>query len=65
MAANDFTVTETNATALAASTFTRVSDTVVTITGITGLAGTENKVTVKAATQATPGAVNLNLGTRA
>lgn len=53
--ASDFTFAGTDNAALAGGTFTRTSDTVVTITGagITGLTGTDNTVLVKAATQAT------------
>ncbi|AWI03096.1 beta strand repeat-containing protein [Clostridium drakei] len=53
--ASDFTFSGTDNAALAGGTFTRTSDTVVTITGagITGLTGTDNTVLVKAATQAT------------
>jgi hypothetical protein len=55
IAASDFTFAGTDATALAGGTFTRVSATVVAITGtgITGLTGTDNTVLVKGATQAT------------
>lgn len=53
--AADFTFTGTdNAVIAAGTTFTRTSDTVVTITGITAMAGgVDNDVTVKAATMAT------------
>ena len=54
IAASDFTLTGTDAAVLAAGTFTRSSDTVVTITGLGVLAGgDDNTVTVKAATMAT------------
>ncbi|MDD3172592.1 MAG: hypothetical protein PHF63_02790 [Herbinix sp.] len=53
IAASDFTFTGTNAAALAGGTFTRTSDTVVTITEVDLAAGTTDKVLVKAATQAT------------
>ncbi|HZL83540.1 MAG TPA: hypothetical protein VFB98_08720 [Candidatus Deferrimicrobium sp.] len=52
----DFTFAGTDATALAAGTFTRTSDAVVTITGLTLAGGTDNTVTVLAATQATQAA---------
>ncbi|MGE5392080.1 MAG: S-layer homology domain-containing protein [Deltaproteobacteria bacterium] len=51
--AADFSFSGTDAAALAAGTFTRVSDTIVTISGLSGRAGTDNTVTVKAATMAT------------
>jgi hypothetical protein len=49
----DFTFAGDNAVALASGNFTRTSNTVVTITGLSLLAATNNTVTVKAATQAT------------
>jgi hypothetical protein len=52
--AADFTFAGTNASALATGTaFTRVNDTQVVITGISGLTGKDNAVTVLGATQAT------------
>ena len=55
IAASDFTFTGAdNAILAAATTFTRTSDTVVTITGFTALGGVDNTVLVKEATQATP-----------
>lgn len=52
--ADDFIFTGDNAALLAAGSFTRTSDTVVTITGLAGIvADTNNRVTVKAATMAT------------
>ncbi|SPF34248.1 exported hypothetical protein [Candidatus Desulfosporosinus infrequens] len=56
IAATDFIFDGTNATALADGTFTRTSDTSVTITGLTLVGGTNNTVLVKAATQATQAA---------
>ena len=56
--AGDFTFAGTDAVALAAGTFTRVNDTTVTITNITGLSGTDNAVTVKDATFATQAATS-------
>ena len=53
IAATDFTFAGTNAAALALGTFTRTSDTVVTIMGLTLAGGANNTVLVKAATQAT------------
>ena len=62
--ASDFTFTGTNSAAIAAGTFTRISDTVVTVTGITGLTGTDNTVLVKAATQGTQAtSVNIDVST--
>jgi len=53
IAAADFTFAGDNAARLAAGTFTRTSDTVVTITGLTTMvAATNNTVTVKDATMA-------------
>jgi hypothetical protein len=51
--ADDFTFGGTDASAIAAGTFVRTSDTVVTITIATGNVGVNNTVLVKAATQAT------------
>jgi len=52
IAATDFTFAGTDAAALAAGTFVRTSDTVVTITIAAGCTGADNTVLVKAATQA-------------
>jgi hypothetical protein len=53
IAAGDFTFVGANAAALAAGTFTRTSDTVVTITGLAGVTtASDNRVLVPAATQA-------------
>jgi len=53
MVAADFTFTGNDAASLAAGTFTRTSDTVVTISGLSNLSGINNTVLVKAATLAT------------
>jgi hypothetical protein len=53
LSATDFTFVGANATGLAAGTYTRTSDTVVTITNILWANGQATTVTVKAATQAT------------
>jgi len=60
--AGDFTFAGTDATALAAGIFTRTGNAVVTITGLSGLVGTDNTVLVKAATQATQATAVVGAG---
>jgi hypothetical protein len=61
--AGDFTFAGTDATALAAGIFTRTGNTVVTITGLSGLVGTDNTVLVKTSTQATQASAVVGAGT--